>query len=91
MQQVGKIYQMWEPGTSDSVRYFEQESFKRALGESGFRWQKSSAHSKLEIYLGGDILSDDRYKVGELDGNRIYVFSSSELERFLEEYPNQNI
>ena len=86
MQQIGKIYQMGGPTVDNRVPYSELQSFKRALEEEGFRWSESSAHSKLEIHDGGDSLCDDRYKVGELDGNQISVFSSSRLENFLENY-----
>ena len=87
MEQVGTIYQMWRSEVSDLTRYHELKAFKQALKQEGFRWQTSSAHSKLEIHEGGDILSNGQYKVGELDGNKIYVFGSSKLEEFCQNYP----
>lgn len=86
MQQIGKIYQMWAPDVQGAVRYHERQGFKKALQNEGFRWSESSVHSKLSIHDGGNLISDDRYKVGELDGNRIFVYSSSRLEQFLENY-----
>ena len=86
MELVGKIYQMWKPDVRKGVYFHELQGFKCALVEDGFRWTESSANSKVVIHDGGDILSNDLYKVGELDGNQVYVFGSHRLEDFLENY-----
>ena len=86
MELVGKIYQMWEPTLKERVKYLELQGFKRALYQEGFRWTTCSDQTYLTIHDGGDILSGNQYKVGELNGNNVLVFGSSKLEEFLESY-----
>jgi hypothetical protein len=88
MQIVDGVYQIWQPGVDSGKRYFELRGLKTALQEAGFRWTESTGYEGLNIHRGGDILSDNRYKIGELRGNSISVLGSSELEDFLEQYPD---
>ncbi|MBU0470815.1 MAG: hypothetical protein KKA62_01700 [Nanoarchaeota archaeon] len=86
MELSGKIYQMWNPDVQEGIRFLELQGFKSALVGNGFRWSESSAHPKVIIYDGGGIFPDNYSKVGELEGNHIYVFGSSRLEKFLKSY-----
>lgn len=88
MELVGTIYRMWERGANPNTRYFERQEFKKVLTHEGFRWTESSENKKLEIHDGGDILNNNEYKVGELEGNFVRVFGSSKLENFLKSYEN---
>ena len=86
MELVGKIYEIWESDAPKTERHFKLQGFRDALKEEGFRWSESSG--LLDIHDGGDIMSDEKYKVGELRDNKIFVYGSKRLDHFLENYDN---
>ena len=68
----------------DTTYYHERQGLKRVLVSAGFRWTESSAHSNLVIHFGGDILCDDRYRVGILRSKVLTVEGSSRLIGLIE-------
>lgn len=83
MESIGKIYQLYDPNSSDCNN--ELHYFKRILQEAGFRWAKKGRCSKVYLYSGRDILDFNNFNlVGYIDEGKLHT-ENSRLEKFLDE------